>query len=88
MIYTDGKAILIVWLQKCVARKGRLEKSLDQNNTKHLKLRFTILICDLVWNLIEINKFRLTEVRDPSLTSMHFETVKQSFIGDKKKIKN
>ena len=36
---------------------------------------FSILICDMTWNLIAINKLRLSELRDSSWTSMHFQIV-------------
>ena len=45
-----------------------------------MKLCYSILICDMVWNLIAINKLLLTEVRDLLQISMYFENVKQSFI--------
>ena len=50
------------------------------SKSEHMKLCFAILICDLAKNLITINKLRLTKVGDPSLTSRHFETVKESYI--------
>ena len=43
-----------------------------------MKLCHSILICDVAQNLIAINKPHLTEVQDPSLTSMYFQIVKQS----------
>ena len=36
----------------------------------------SILIRDVAQNLIAINKLDLTEVQDPSQTSIHFEIVK------------
>ena len=35
--------------------------------------RLIIVICDIAYNLIACKKLRLTEVRDYSETSMHFE---------------
>ena len=37
-----------------------------------MTLCFTILICDMTWNLIAINKLRLTEVQDPSFEVSRF----------------
>ena len=41
----------------------------------HMKLCNTILICDMAWNLIAINRLRLTEVQDLSQTAIYFEIV-------------